>query len=84
MADTLFDENFGGRYGSCHIALGSSYADTYKGKQSDIENPAEKKELGFNDSAIHWDLISAEKMTVVAHLTHGNPKTIYRNGVFVR
>ncbi len=29
MADTLFDENFGGPHGNCHIALGSSYADTY-------------------------------------------------------
>ena len=31
MADTLFDENFGGKFGNCHIALGSSYADTYAG-----------------------------------------------------
>ena len=25
MAETLFDENFGGKEGNCHIALGSSY-----------------------------------------------------------
>ena len=31
MANTLFDENFGGRWGNCHVALGASYADTYRG-----------------------------------------------------
>ena len=31
MADTLFDENFGGKFGNCHIAVGSSYTDTYAG-----------------------------------------------------
>jgi aminopeptidase len=25
MANTLFDENFGGRWGNCHVALGASY-----------------------------------------------------------
>ena len=31
MANTLYDENFGGRQGNCHIALGSSYSDTFRG-----------------------------------------------------
>ena len=31
MADTLFDENFGGRHGNCHLAVGASYADTFAG-----------------------------------------------------
>jgi aminopeptidase len=29
MANTLFDENYGGKYGNCHVALGSSYANTF-------------------------------------------------------
>jgi aminopeptidase len=28
MANTLFDENFGGRWGNCHVALGASYMPT--------------------------------------------------------
>ncbi len=31
MANTLFDENYGGKHGNCHVALGSSYGDTYTG-----------------------------------------------------
>jgi aminopeptidase len=36
MADTLFDENYGGNHGNCHIALGSSYTDTYDGNPADM------------------------------------------------
>jgi aminopeptidase len=36
MANTLYDENFGGKQGNCHIALGSSYSDTYDGDPSDF------------------------------------------------
>jgi len=82
MADTLFDENFGGRYGSCHIALGACYKDTYKGKQSDIESVEDQKALGFNDSAIHWDLINAEDKVITAHLTNGKSTVIYEKGSF--
>ena len=56
MANTLFDENYGGTYGNCHIALGSSYANTYAGNQSDL-TPQMKRRLGFNDSALHWDFV---------------------------
>ena len=81
MANTLFDENYGGRYGNCHVALGSSYSDTYDG------NPAEltadlKKKLGFNDSALHWDFVNTENKRVVAHLTSGKKVAIYENGRF--
>jgi aminopeptidase len=81
MANTLFDENHGGRYGNCHIALGASYSDTYDG------NPAEltidrKKKLGLNDSALHWDLVNTEEKTVTAHLTSGEKVIVYDNGMF--
>jgi aminopeptidase len=81
MANTLFDENYGGRWGNCHVALGSSYADTYRGNVADL-NRSEKKRLGFNDSALHWDLVNTEKKRVVAHLADGRRRTIYENGCF--
>lgn len=81
MANTLFDENFGGPEGNCHIALGSSYADTFDGDPSDLTKER-KKSMGFNDSALHWDLVNTEKKTVVAHLTDGRTLTIYENGSF--
>jgi len=81
MANTLYDENYGGRFGNCHVALGSSYADTYDGNPARLTK-ARKAQLGFNDSALHWDLVNTEKKRVVAHLTGGQRITIYENGVF--
>jgi aminopeptidase len=81
MADTLFDENFGGKYGNCHIALGSSYSDTYSGNPAHL-TAALKKELGFNDSALHWDIVNTEQKTVTAQLTNGKKVVIYDRGIF--
>jgi len=81
MANTLYDENFGGRYGSCHLALGMSYADTYDGDASEL-TPEMKKKLGFNDSALHWDLVNTEKKMVTAHLKTGKRVVVYENGLF--
>jgi aminopeptidase len=81
MANTLFDENFGGEYGNCHVALGASYADTYSGNPKELTGE-KKKRLGFNDSALHWDLVNTEKKRVVAHLASGKKTTIYENGEF--
>jgi aminopeptidase len=81
MANTLFDENYGGRYGNCHVALGASYADTYTGDTRKLTKEL-KKQLGFNDSALHWDLVNTEDKRVVAHLVSGKKITIYENGMF--
>jgi aminopeptidase len=81
MANTLYDENFGGPQGNCHIAVGSSYSDTYRGNPSDLTE-ARKKELGFNSSALHWDLVNTERKRVRAHLKNGRTVTIYENGQF--
>jgi aminopeptidase len=81
MANTLYDENFGGPYGNCHIALGSSYSDTYSGDLYEFTKES-KKALGFNDSALHWDLVNTEKKRVTAHLTTGDRIIIYENGRF--
>ncbi len=81
MANTLFDENYGGRYGNCHLALGSSYSDTYDGDPGRL-NKERKRKLGFNDSALHWDLVNTEKKTVTATLSSGDRVVIYENGMF--
>ncbi len=81
MAETLFDENFGGKEGNCHVALGASYSDTYSGDPARL-TPALKKKLGFNDSALHWDLVNTEPKTVSAHLKNGKKIMIYDRGIF--
>jgi aminopeptidase len=81
MANTLFDENFGGENGNCHIAVGSSYSDTYDGDPSEL-TPEIKKRLGFNDSALHWDLVNTEPKTVTAILSDNTRQVIYQNGEF--
>ena len=81
MANTLFDENYGGKSGNCHLALGASYSDTYDGVPAELTKE-KKVRLGFNDSALHWDLVNTEKKRVVAYLTSGKQKTIYENGIF--
>ena len=81
MANTLFDENFGGKYGNSHLALGSSYSDTYRGNPAAL-TPERKKQLGFNDSAMHWDLVNTEEKIVTAHLVSGKKMVIYEKGEF--
>ena len=81
MANTLYDENYGGKHGNCHVALGSSYADAYSGRSRDL-TPARKKKLGFNDSALHWDLVNTEPKRVTARLNSGDDLTIYAKGQF--
>jgi aminopeptidase len=81
MANTLYDENYGGRYGNCHLAVGMSYSDTFDGDPSKLTKKM-KEELGFNNSALHWDLVNTEDKSVRAHLHSGKSITIYENGIF--
>ncbi len=81
MADILFDENFGGKHGNCHVAVGSSYADTFAGDVSKLDKKLKEK-LGFNDSSLHWDLINTEEKTVHAFLKGGKKVLIYEKGRF--
>lgn len=81
MADILFDENHGGTHGNCHIAIGSSYSDTYAGDVSKLTE-AGKKTLGYNSSAVHWDLINTEDKRVTAKLRNGKTVTLYEKGQF--
>jgi aminopeptidase len=81
MANTLYDENYGGKFGNCHVALGASYSDTYNGNPADLTAEFKKK-LGFNDSALHWDLVNTEPKLVSAHLVTGKKFIIYEDGTF--
>ncbi len=81
MANTLYDENYGGRFGNCHLALGSSYTDTYAGDPKRLSRERKRK-LGFNDSPLHWDLVNTEKKRVTAHLSNGKKVAVYENGKF--
>ncbi|MDD2604357.1 MAG: aminopeptidase [Desulfobacterales bacterium] len=81
MANTLFDENFGGRQGNCHIAVGAAYLDAYDGDPATLDR-ARRKALGFNDSALHWDLVNTEAKRVSARLKDGRSVVIYENGRF--
>lgn len=81
MADTLFDENHGGKNGNCHVAVGSSYADTFNGDVKTLTKE-KKEELGYNSSAIHWDMINTENKKVTATLKNGKKVTIYEDGEF--
>jgi aminopeptidase len=83
MANTLFDENYGGAHGNCHIALGSSYGNTYAGDPRRLTGTLKDK-LGFNDSALHWDFVNTEKKRVTAILADGSRVVVYENGEFSR
>jgi aminopeptidase len=81
MANTLFDENFGGAHGNCHLAMGSSYENTFSQDRAKLTHD-QKIALGFNDSALHWDLVNTQKKRVIATLFSGKSVTIYDNGKF--
>jgi aminopeptidase len=80
-ANTLFDENMGGPNGNTHIAVGSAYADTYTGNVARLTKK-DKEKLGYNDSAVHTDIISTTPRTVTAYLKDGTEKVIYKDGQF--
>ena len=82
MAETLFDENFGGKYGNFHIAIGNSYKESYPKDTSSITEE-QWKEMGYNKSVIHTDIISTSDREVIAHLKNREKILIYKNGKFV-
>lgn len=82
MADTLYDENMGGKYGNTHIALGSAYKDCYKGDHTK-NTEQDWLDLGYNSSSVHTDIVSTTDRTVTATLQDGSKKIIYQKGKFV-
>lgn len=81
MANTLFDENYGGEHGNCHLALGSSYVESFSGNIAELDK-RRKRSLGFNESALHWDLVNTRPKVVTARLRSGKTRVIYENGEF--
>lgn len=81
MAETLFDENMGGPYGNTHLAVGKSYHDTFVGDTSKMTKSL-AKQLGYNESAIHADMISTTDRTATATLANGRQQVIYKDGQF--
>ncbi|HYC34400.1 MAG TPA: aminopeptidase [Candidatus Paceibacterota bacterium] len=81
MAETLFDENVGGKYGNTHLALGNAYHDCFTGDPSQM-NEEDWEELGFNSSSVHTDIVSTTPRTVTAYMKDGTSKVIYKDGLF--
>jgi aminopeptidase len=81
MAETLYDENVGGKYGNSHIALGSAYRDCYTGDPTKVSD-AKWEQLGYNDSVVHSDIVTTTDRTVTATLYDGTTKVIYEKGQF--
>jgi aminopeptidase len=81
MGETLYDENRGGPEGNFHLAVGSAYRDAYAGDPGTLR-PSDLRRLGFNQSAVHTDIVSTARREVTALLPNGKRKLIYRDGRF--
>jgi aminopeptidase len=81
MAETLYDENFSGKHGNTHLALGEAYKDSFPGNPSKLSKKQWAK-LGYNESVIHTDIVSSENRIVTAFLKNGKKQVIYKNGRF--
>lgn len=82
MAEILFDENIGGKFGNMHVAIGMAYKDCYRGMASKLSKSQANK-LGFNDSAEHSDFVQTTNRVVTAILPDGSEKIIYQQGKFL-
>jgi aminopeptidase len=82
MAETLYDENFGGRYGNMHLALGRAYHDACSVDPGKLTRK-DFQELGFNDSPEHTDIVATTNRVVTAVLKNGSERVIYKDGEFI-
>lgn len=81
MANTLFDENVGGPFGNTHIAVGRAITSCYDGDPTALSQE-DWRRLGFNESAVHTDIVSTTEREVTAVLRDGSERTIYAGGHF--
>lgn len=81
MAETLYDENVGWKYGNTHIALGKSFDECYVWDIKKL-NKNIKNKIWLNESAEHVDIISTTNRTVTATLADWKKKVIYKDGKF--
>lgn len=82
MANTLFDENFGGDFGNTHLAIGKAYHDACMLDPKNLTD-ADFQALGYNDSPEHTDIIATTDRVVTAVLPDGSKKVIYEGGEFL-
>lgn len=83
MAETLFDENVGWKYGNTHVALGLWFDECYAWDKNKLDNPEFKKSIWLNMSAEHVDVISTAKRKVIWTLPNWEEILIYKDGKFV-
>ncbi len=81
MANTLYDENYGGKYGNTHLAVGKAYAECYDITKKNVSKK-ELRRLGFNDSPEHTDIIATTNRRIEAVMRNGSTKLIYADGKF--
>lgn len=81
MAETLYDENVGGEQGNTHIALGKAYKDSYTGDIPSL-TAEDWERFGFNESAVHTDIVATTRRTVTATCKDGSQRVIYKDGQF--
>jgi aminopeptidase len=81
MAETLFDENFGGEFGNTHLAVGKAYHDACSLDPKSMTKE-EFADLGFNDSPEHTDIIATADRVVTATMADGSTRIIYKGGEF--
>lgn len=81
MANTLYDENTGGKFGNMHVAIGSAYRDCFQGNKKP-QTDSEWDNMGYNYSVLHEDIVSTTDRTVTAKLGDGSTKVIYKAGKF--
>jgi aminopeptidase len=84
MANTLYDENTGGRFGNTHIALGFALPSVCFAGDPATLSDEESQRLGFNVAASHTDIVSTTDRTVTATLSDGSELVIYEDGKFTQ
>lgn len=82
MGETLYDENVWWKYGNTHLALGNAYKDSFPWDLNLI-TPQQWKDMGYNESVIHTDIVSTSDRVVVARLSDGKDMLVYQWGEFM-
>ena len=83
MAETLFDENVGWKYGNTHVALWTWFDECYAGDISKLEDLKFKKSIWLNMSAEHVDVISTAPRKAIWILSNWEEILIYKDWKFM-
>ena len=81
MAETLYDENVGWKFGNTHIALWKCFEECYNWDIKKL-NKKMKNKIWLNDSVEHVDIISTTNRVVTATLADWKKRIIYKDGKF--